>query len=173
VDLVQAAAKPVVICGAGLRKNEADLLRKVEPRPIHSAGARRQHRHGGGAGLIDRIDPTAAAPCSSPRPMKRRLGEVAAQIGRSAFVIVMACYASPLTERADLVLPMATWLERSGGFTTRMGPASRHAALRLPVSRARIGTSWTLGRKTRVDARAPRPNYPVRRLKGERTCRRY
>ena len=42
----------------------------------------------------------------------------------------MASYASPLTERADLALPMATWLERSGGFTNTEGtPLRAHAAL--------------------------------------------
>jgi predicted molibdopterin-dependent oxidoreductase YjgC len=36
-------------------------------------------------------------------------------------VIVQACYQSPLVERADVVLPMATWQERSGTVTNLEG----------------------------------------------------
>jgi formate dehydrogenase major subunit len=164
VDLVQAAAKPVVICGAGLRKNEADLLRKVEPKArfiplvpgVNTVTA-------AALGLIDRIDPTA---CSTlfiaAADENGALGEVAAQIGRSAFVIVMACYASPLTERADLVLPMATWLERSGGFTNTDGtPLRAHAA--LPAS-GQSRSDWDiLGRlaeRLGLDARAAKAELP-------------
>jgi formate dehydrogenase major subunit len=132
VDLVQAAAKPVVIYGAGLRKSEADLLQKAQPKArfiplvpgVNTVTA-------AALGLIDRIDPTACRTLFiAAADENGALDQVAAQIGRSAFVIVMACYASPLTERADLVLPMATWLERSGGFTNTDGtPLRAHAAL--------------------------------------------
>jgi formate dehydrogenase major subunit len=132
VDLIQAAVKPVVICGAGLSKSEADLLRKAQPKArfiplvpgVNTVTAAR-------LGLVDRINPSA---CNTlfiaAADENGALEPITAQIGRAAFVIVMACCASPLTERADLVLPMATWLERSGGFTNTDGTLLRaHAAL--------------------------------------------
>jgi predicted molibdopterin-dependent oxidoreductase YjgC len=55
---------------------------------------------------------------------------VTQKAGPKAFVIVQASYGSALADRADLVLPMATWLERSGTFTNTEGTIQRaHAAL--------------------------------------------
>jgi predicted molibdopterin-dependent oxidoreductase YjgC len=132
VDLVQAAARPVVLCGAGLSKSEADLLRKAQPKArfiplvpgVNTVTAAT-------LGLVDRINPAACNTLFIAAADENGiLDQVAAQIDRAAYVIVMACYASPLTERADLVLPMATWLERSGGFTSSDGTLLRaHAAL--------------------------------------------
>jgi len=164
VDLIQAAAKPVILYGAGLQKSEADLLRKVEPRArfiplvpgVNTVTA-------AALGLINHINPTA---CSTlfiaAADENGALDQVAAQIGRSAFVIVMACYASPLTERADLVLPMATWLERSGGFTNTDGtPLRAHAA--LPAS-GQSRSDWDiLGRlaeRLGLDAGAAKADLP-------------
>lgn len=43
------------------------------------------------------------------------------KIGDTTFLIVLACYHSRLTEKADVVLPMATWPERSGSLTSTDG----------------------------------------------------
>jgi predicted molibdopterin-dependent oxidoreductase YjgC len=74
----------------------------------------------------------------------------------------MASHASPLTERADLVLPMAGWLERSGGFTATDGTLLRaHAAL-PPSGQSR--SDWDiLGRlaeRLGLDARAAAADLP-------------
>ena len=58
------------------------------------------------------------------------LDALTARIDPKTFVIVMAVCESPLTARADLVLPMAAWLERSGTYTNTEGTLLRaHAAL--------------------------------------------
>jgi predicted molibdopterin-dependent oxidoreductase YjgC len=132
VDLVRAASRPVVVCGAGLRKNEAERLQPIESKAKFIALVSGVNTLMTAAlGLNDRIDP---AGCDTlfiaAADEDGALDEAAARIRPTAFVVVMACYASPLTERADLVLPMATWLERSGGFTSTDGTALRaHAAL--------------------------------------------
>jgi formate dehydrogenase major subunit len=158
VDLAMAAAKPVVICGSSLRKSETDLLQKAQPKArfiplvpgVNTVAAAAQ-------GLIDRLDPAA---CNTlfivAADENGAIDQVAAQINPSAFVIAMASYISPLTERADLVLPMATWLERSGGFTNTDGTLLRaHAAL-PPSGQSR--SDWDiLGRlaeRLGLDARA-------------------
>jgi formate dehydrogenase major subunit len=163
-DLVQAAARPVVLCGAGLRKGEVELLRKTQPKARFIPLAPGVNTLTAAAfGLIDRIDPAA---CSTlfiaAADENGALDPTAARLGPSAFVIVMASYASPLTERADLVLPMATWLERSGGFTNTDGTLLRaHAAL-PPSGQSR--SDWDiLGRlaeRLGLDAGAAKAELP-------------
>jgi formate dehydrogenase major subunit len=132
VDLVQAAARPVVLYGANLTKTGAKLLQKVETKArfiplvcgVNTVTAT-------ALGLNNPLDPAA---CSTlfivAGEENGALDKIAARISPTAFIIVQACYASPLTERADLVLPMATWLERSGTFTNTDGTLLRaHAAL--------------------------------------------
>jgi formate dehydrogenase major subunit len=48
-------------------------------------------------------------------------GEILNKAGDDAFVIAQACYASALTDRADVVLPAAIWSERSGSLTNTEG----------------------------------------------------
>ena len=43
------------------------------------------------------------------------------RIGKGSFVIAQACYASAVTARADVVLPMAIWSERAGNLTNTEG----------------------------------------------------
>lgn len=47
--------------------------------------------------------------------------DVLKKIDKDAFVIVQAGYASPLMDRADVVLPMAVWSERTGSLTNTEG----------------------------------------------------
>jgi predicted molibdopterin-dependent oxidoreductase YjgC len=42
-------------------------------------------------------------------------------LASAGYLVVQASYASPLTERADVVLPMATWTERAGSLTNLEG----------------------------------------------------
>jgi len=63
---------------------------------------------------------------------------------------------------------MATWLERSGGFTKHgWTPLRAHAALPASGQSRSIGTSWDAWPKGWADARAAKAELPVRRLKGE------
>jgi formate dehydrogenase major subunit len=132
VDLVQAASRPVVIYGTGLNKNEAAALQAVGTKAkflpmyplVNGLTAAK-------LGLNGKMDPAACDTLFIVSGEENgTLDQVGAQIKPEALVIVAACYASPLTERADLILPMATWLERSGSFTNIEGTLLRsHAAL--------------------------------------------
>jgi predicted molibdopterin-dependent oxidoreductase YjgC len=66
-----------------------------------------------------------------------QLNEVAAKITPATFVVVQASYASPLTERADLVLPMAIWFERSGSLTNTDGIVQKVRAARTPQGQSK------------------------------------
>jgi formate dehydrogenase major subunit len=164
VDLAMAAARPVVVCGAGMRRETAEPLQKAPATArwipladgVNTVAATAQ-------GLIDRLDPAACRTLFiAAADENGALDQAAARIQPSAFVIVMASHASPLTERADLVLPMAGWLERSGGFTATDGTLLRaHAAL-PPSGQSR--SDWDiLGRlaeRLGLDARAAAADLP-------------
>lgn len=66
-----------------------------------------------------------------------QLNEVAAKIAPQTFVVVQASYASPLTRRADLVLPTAIWLERSGSLTNTDGIVQKVRAVRAPQGQSK------------------------------------
>ena len=94
------------------------------------------------------------------------LDELVARIAPEAYVIAMAVCETPLTARADLVLPMASWLERSGTYTNTEGTLLRaHAAL-PPSGQAR--PDWDiLGRlaeKLGVGAAAAQAGHPSWRV---------
>jgi predicted molibdopterin-dependent oxidoreductase YjgC len=164
VELVQAAARPVVLYGANLTKTGAKLLQKVETKARFIPLVRSVNSVTAAAlGLNNRLDPAA---CSTlfivAGEENGTLDKMTARINPTAFVIVQACYASPLTERADLVLPMATWLERSGTFTNTDGTQLRaHAAL-PPSGQSR--PDWDiLGRlaeRLGLDAGAAKAEFP-------------
>jgi formate dehydrogenase major subunit len=61
-----------------------------------------------------------------------KLDQVAAKIPAATFVVAQACYVSALTERANVVLPMATWPERSGSLTNTAGHIQKVNAVRSP-----------------------------------------
>ena len=63
--------------------------------------------------------------------------EIVARISPQTFVVAQACYASPLTERADLVLPMAVWSERSGSLTNTAGMVQMATAAKSPAGEAK------------------------------------
>lgn len=48
-------------------------------------------------------------------------GELLKKAGEDAFIVVQASYASPLADRADVVLPAAIWSERTGSLTNTEG----------------------------------------------------
>jgi len=60
------------------------------------------------------------------------LDAVVAKISPETFVVAQTCYTSALTERADVVLPMATWPERSGSLTNTDGIVQKVLAVRAP-----------------------------------------
>ena len=50
---------------------------------------------------------------------------VSKNVDKKAFVIAQASFVSPLTERADVVLPMAIWSERAGSLTNTEGSVQK------------------------------------------------
>ena len=132
VALARAAEKPVVIYGAGLTPAAATALRKLATKavfiPLHPGVNTLTAETLALNGKLN------AAACDTlfiaAGEENGTMEAVMQKAGPKAFVIVQASYGSALTDRADLVLPMATWLERSGTFTNTEGTIHRaHAAL--------------------------------------------
>ena len=132
VALARAAEKPVVIYGAGLTPAAATALRKLAAKavfiPLHPGVNTLT------AETLALNGKMNAAACDTlfiaAGEENGTMEAVTQKAGPKAFVIVQASYGSALTDRADLVLPMATWLERSGTFTNTEGTIHRaHAAL--------------------------------------------
>jgi len=132
VDLAQAAAKPVVFYGAAAQKREIDALRELQDKAAFIP-----LQPGVNTLTAAALGLNAAMDMAAGRTLFVAAGDengtldaIADQVDPKAFVIAQACYESPLTGRADLVLPMASWLERSGTFTNTEGTLLRaHAAV--------------------------------------------
>jgi predicted molibdopterin-dependent oxidoreductase YjgC len=128
----QSAARPIVVYGEQMKKAEADVLCRLDGRTRFIAlhpGV--NTRTAGSLGLNGRFNPAACETLFiAAGDENGALDALRRRVAPDTFVVALSCYASDLTTRADVVLPMATWLERSGTFTNTEGSVLRaHAAL--------------------------------------------
>jgi predicted molibdopterin-dependent oxidoreductase YjgC len=122
-EVAARADSPFVLFGAGVTPAAAGELKKLEGKVgyvkvesgVNTAAA-------AAIGLSNGYNPSAV------KLLYVALGEqeisdaeLSKKIPKGAFVAVQASYASPLTERADLVLPAAIWSEQSGTLTNTEG----------------------------------------------------
>jgi NADH dehydrogenase/NADH:ubiquinone oxidoreductase subunit G len=132
LDQARAAVKPVVVYGAAADKETIDALSELQAK-----AAFLPLQPGVNTLTAAALDLNAAMDPSVCRILFVAAGDengtldaLATQADPQAFVIALSCCESPLTARADLVLPMASWLERSGTFTNTEGTLLRaHAAV--------------------------------------------
>lgn len=131
VEIAGRAETPVVLYGAGLTAAQVKALHALAGKAafiaLEPGGNTRAAK---ASGLEGTFDPAAAG------VLYVLLGEQDGdgadpidRIGREVFLIVQASHASALTARADVVLPMALWSERSGSLTNTEGRV-------LPLRRA-------------------------------------
>jgi formate dehydrogenase major subunit len=83
-------------------------------------------------------------PSGTPRLLYLLLGEekdpgesLSQIVDPDAFLIIQASYASPLAEKADVVLPSAIWSERDGTLTNTEGRVQRARKVREPMGESR------------------------------------
>jgi formate dehydrogenase major subunit len=168
LDLAQAAAKPVVVYGAAATKEDIDALRELQ-----AMAAFLPLQPGVNTLTAAALDLNAAANPSVCQTLFVAVGDengpldaIAAKANLKAFVIAQACCESPLTDRADLILPMASWLERSGTFTNTEGTLLRAHAAVPPSGQSR--PDWDiLGRvaeKLGVNPGVPKKETPPGRI---------
>ena len=139
VDLALSASRPMVVYGVDLSRTVAESLRRAVgkarfiplPPGVNALTA-------AALGINAGADPTG---CRSlfivAGEENAALPTLVPRIDPHAFVIVAASFTSTLTERADVLLPMSIWLERSGSFTNLEGVALRAHAARPPLGQSR------------------------------------
>lgn len=123
VELAERATHPVVLYGTAITDKAIKALGKLGEKAVFIALEPGVNTYAAAAfGLDNGFDP------STVKTLFVLLGEqdwdgkdVLKKVGPNAFVVVQASYESPLTERADIVLPMAIWSEREGTLTNIEG----------------------------------------------------
>jgi formate dehydrogenase major subunit len=123
VELAKGAEKPVVVYGAGLTATAIEGLRPLAEKALFLGLEPDPNGQGElAAGLV---------PIKSGKPnvLFVFLGEHEEAAGFSAglngaFTVVQAAYRSPLTDKADVVLPASIWAERKGHVTNLAGQTS-------------------------------------------------
>ena len=123
VEVAERAESPVVLYGPGVTKEAASALKKLDGKATFVALEPGVNTRAAVAfGLDNGFD------LSSAEALYIMLGEqdwedkgILSKVGKGAFVVVQASYTSPLTEHANVVLPMAIWSERAGTLTNTEG----------------------------------------------------
>jgi len=121
-DLAERAQKPVVLYGSGVTKTAAAALKKLEAKTLFvplEPGV--NSRAAVALGLAHEFDPSAAVMLYVLAGEQKLDGAAVKGVTKEAFVVVQASYESPLTERANVVLPMAIWSERAGSLASTDG----------------------------------------------------
>ncbi len=123
VEALQKARQPVVVCGSEVGTEAARALRKlgdhVEWVPLHPGVNTHTAVR---LALNRRFDPQGLRLAYILAGEEdREFTDLVNQLDRDTLTVVQATYASALTERADVVLPMAAWMEWSGTLTNTTG----------------------------------------------------
>jgi predicted molibdopterin-dependent oxidoreductase YjgC len=123
VELAERASHPVIVYGAHVTGKAANALKKLDEKATFVALQPGFNTHAAVAlGLNNGFDPSVAKTLYVLAGEENWDGAaVMGKLSKEAFVVVQASYESPLTERADVVLPMAIWSERAGSLTNTEG----------------------------------------------------
>ncbi|MGZ6292351.1 MAG: molybdopterin oxidoreductase family protein, partial [Syntrophales bacterium] len=123
VEIAERAAHPVVLYGSGVTDKAAASLKKLQGKASFVAIENGVNTRAAAAlGLNNGFKPSGVKVLFT-LVGEQKMGEedVSKNVDKKAFVIAQASFVSPLTERADVVLPMAVWSERSGSLTNTEG----------------------------------------------------
>jgi len=123
IEVAERAQQPIVLYGAGVTEEAAGALKKLYGKAAFVALEPGVNTHAAVAfGFANGFRP------STVKVLYALLGEqdcdgmdVLKDIDKDAFIAVQASFISPLTEQADVVLPMAIWSERAGSLTNTEG----------------------------------------------------
>ncbi|MFZ0931906.1 MAG: molybdopterin-dependent oxidoreductase [Syntrophobacteraceae bacterium] len=123
VEIAEHAGQPIVLYGAGVTEQAAGALKKLQGKAAFVALEPGVNTYAAVAfGLANGFKP------STVKVLYALLGEqdfdgrdVLKDVDKNAFIAVQASFISPLIQRADVVLPMAIWSERTGSLTNTEG----------------------------------------------------
>jgi predicted molibdopterin-dependent oxidoreductase YjgC len=133
VDWARRAQHPVVVYGDGVLKKTLRLLQQLDKALFIALQPGVNTYAAIALDLNQRVDFSILEVLYVlSGEQDEGLDELVAQIPAATFVVVQTCYTSALTEQADVVLPMATWPERSGSLTNTEGIVQKTSAARTP-----------------------------------------
>ncbi len=152
IEVAERAEQPIVLYGAGVTEEAAGALKKLQGKAAFVALEPGVNTHAAVAfGLADGFKP------STVKVLYALLGEqdcdgrdVLKDVDKNAFIAVQASFISPLTEQADVVLPMAIWSERAGSLTNTEGRVQKvqQSGRARGRSQAGLGSPLLTRRKT-------------------------
>jgi len=123
VEIADQVDNVTILYGTGITEEAAQTLKKLEPKARFVA-----LEPGINSRAAVKLGMDNGFQASSAKVIYALLGEqdqdgnhVLEKAEKAAFVIVQAGYASPLIDRADVVLPSAIWSERAGTLTNTEG----------------------------------------------------
>lgn len=139
VEIAARADSPLVLYGAGVTEKAAAALKKLEAKASFVALEPGANTYGAAAfGFNNGFKP------ESLKLLYILLGEqnwdsreLLKKMDKNTFTVVQASFASPLTEQADVVLPMAIWSERSGSLTNTDGTVQQVSKALEPSGEAK------------------------------------
>jgi formate dehydrogenase major subunit len=139
LELVERAVHPVVLYGAGVTEKVEAALKKLSPKavvlPLEPGVNSRAARVFG----FDNGYKPAPAKFLYLLPGEEKWDgqEVLKKAGEKAFIVLQASFVSPLMSKADVVLPMAIWSERSGTLTNTEGRVQKTNPAVKPMEEAK------------------------------------
>jgi formate dehydrogenase major subunit len=127
IEIAERAENPVVVYGAGVTDKAATALKKLKGKTSFvtiEPGV--NTRAAAALGLNNGFKPSAVKVLYALQgEQKLDDQDVSKNVDKKAFVVAQASFVSPLTERADVVLPMAIWSERAGSLTNTEGSVQK------------------------------------------------
>jgi formate dehydrogenase major subunit len=122
VEIAERAGNPAVLYGAGLSEKAASALKKLQGKAAFVAIESGVNTRAAAAFGLNNGFKSAAAKVLYALVGEQKLeADMLKNVDKNAFVVAQASFVSPLTERADVVLPMAIWSERAGSLTNTEG----------------------------------------------------
>ncbi len=123
IEIAERAQQPIVLYGAGSTEQTTSALKKLQGRAAFVAlelGV--NTRAAVSFGFDNGFTPSAARVLYTViGEQDWNCGDVLTKVDKTTFVIAQASFLSPLTNRADVVLPTAIWSERGGSITNTEG----------------------------------------------------
>lgn len=123
VDIAERAGQPVVLYGAGVTDKNAGALKKLQGKASFVALEPGVNTRAAVAfGFDNGFKPAGVKVLFTLLGEQEAGGEdMLKNVDKNAFVVVQASFVSPITEQADVVLPMAIWSEQAGSLTNTEG----------------------------------------------------
>lgn len=142
IEMAGRAENPTVLYGTGVPKEAINALKKLAKASFVAIEPGVNTRAAAAYGLNNGFDSAAAEAVFVLVGEQAVDGAKVPKVKKGAFVVTQASYTSPLTERADVVLPMAIWSERAGSFTSTEGRVQK--ASKAVEARGEAKADWEI-----------------------------